>query len=118
MNTEIIEKMLEANNRLKKAMSMLKKSRYLSELETTKELFLYFNEHYSCLEVVVRDNYEKMVESLRMLRGDNIYLEFDTSWDCGDEYYFRYGKRTSAVQLVYSCKSDDVPEQMIRYKGK
>ncbi len=118
MNKELYQDMSAAEARLKKAKSFLKNSRYLANLQTNEDVYLYFNQYRSCLEVVVRDSYPKLIESIKELRAENISLELSTSWESGGDRHFRYGKAQGAIQILFSCENGSVPEQLKRYARK
>lgn len=118
MNIELYGSILEAEKRLKKARLMMKNSRYLSGLERTNQSYLYFNEFRLCVEVVVKDSYQKLIDSLKELRSEKIPLELSTAWESGEEAYFRYGDHKGAIQLLFSCNKDSIPEQLQRYIKK
>ncbi len=118
MNKEILSEIMEVEYKILKAKDCLKKSRYLNEIENTDDLFLYYNQFENSLEVVVKNSYQRLVGAIKMLRDEKICLELSTVWESEGEHHFRYGKPAGIVKILFSCKTEEIPEQLKRYKRR
>ncbi len=108
----ILNEILLAEKKLKEARELFKGCCWLQSIGTAPNYFIQFNDHKNCIELVIKGSYSALQTTLQILERKGITLNHESNIEHNEERHFVYGTLTDPINIRFSCKVDEIPEEL------